>query len=260
MRILIFLSCLYPLQLFSQDRVNKELPVITIDTNHLLTSATGWLLDEQGQWISRPNRIPVSVGLQNESLQDVSTYAIGNDNFKEIGLHDIIIEGKPYKIMIKKTTTGQWKYPAIKKDWENEETIIYWVFEQKNMNQKSIPEKKQTVIDIPLICWGSVPGNQQDSVNNKRLIGSVSDNMKIQIKNTKSFLTLILYKNTETDLFRFLILGTLVSGRERLPMLFSNIQDPLSVMKLYQKGKLLENMYYEVNSISFYKLLPCLRP
>ena len=54
---------------FGQDRVNKELPKISKNLIGKLTKATGWHLDEKGQWTSRPNRVTdVLDALDNEKL------------------------------------------------------------------------------------------------------------------------------------------------------------------------------------------------
>jgi len=52
-KYLVIIFCLIINQnlCFSQERVNKQLPKISPKVNSQLTKATGWAINESGQWV-----------------------------------------------------------------------------------------------------------------------------------------------------------------------------------------------------------------
>ena len=52
---------IFSVSAYTQERVNAVLPKISATVSSKLTIATGWLKNEDGQWISRKNRIPFKI-------------------------------------------------------------------------------------------------------------------------------------------------------------------------------------------------------
>src|SRR6266487_1574546 len=97
----------------SQDRVDKKLPVISTHVFGQLQTATGWLYNPEGQWVSRKNRILANLSHESRTLLDYGKYGVGIDNFISYELRKITIEDSTYYILIKKNNGGYYRYEAI---------------------------------------------------------------------------------------------------------------------------------------------------
>ena len=109
--VLITVMFSFSISVFSQDRKNAKLPVIQNQILASLTNATGWLLKDDGQWISRKNRIPFKIENQFKSLIDYEFYALGDNqqNFISYEIRNIEIKDTLNYILIKKFKDGYYK-------------------------------------------------------------------------------------------------------------------------------------------------------
>ena len=98
MRILTLLLLLSPLWSFSQDRSNDELPKI-VDNIAKIKTATGWVKNDVGKWISKQNSIPDS----HTSTASGSSNSSDIDNFVEYTLLKISYKGKNYFCLLHKS-------------------------------------------------------------------------------------------------------------------------------------------------------------
>ncbi len=90
------------------DRSGDPVPVIKPNPVGQLTTATGWLLLESGQWASRKNRIPADVINRYPDLADYEKYSLGKDNFISYKLYEMEYDGREYVLLVQtKTTVGK---------------------------------------------------------------------------------------------------------------------------------------------------------
>jgi hypothetical protein len=85
----IFLSIIS----FSQERVNSELPKI-IDTLSTIKKATGWMKNDIGKWVSKPNEIPSEYSDINLSCVDFTEYSLLKISYKDENYFCIIHKSK----------------------------------------------------------------------------------------------------------------------------------------------------------------------
>src|SRR5690242_10631030 len=110
-----FILLLLSLSLHAHDRVNKPLPTLG-DTIGYLDSAKGWRLYTDGQWASKPNRIPLNASDDGES-------GIGADNFYYFLLQELKVGDSTYCILFKPFKHGFYVYPSIHEGWENDTNV-----------------------------------------------------------------------------------------------------------------------------------------
>ena len=79
---IFFILLLSPFFAFSQERVNSELPKI-IDTIASLESAKGWMKNDIGKWVSKPNAIPSKNSEIDLPCNDFVEYSILKISYKE---------------------------------------------------------------------------------------------------------------------------------------------------------------------------------
>ncbi|WP_229665956.1 hypothetical protein [Flavobacterium suaedae] len=139
---------------YSQERENATLPTINPIAKGKITEATGWLQNDDGEWLSRKNRLPWNLSGQDKKLIDYQHYALGEnrENFTYIGLHDVTIDDVNYTILIKKGKEGHYKYESISKGWIPQDVIVYYVFESQELEKlKNLEGDKNHEIKIKTI-------------------------------------------------------------------------------------------------------------
>jgi hypothetical protein len=134
---------------FGQDRVNAIPPKISTNINSKLTNAIGWMLNPEGEWISRPNKIPSFVENRNKTSIDYGMFGLGVDNFISYEFRDIKINDTNYVILLKRYTNGAYKYPTIMEGFEKTNCVEYYVL-NKNELQKLKEFKNDTINYIEL--------------------------------------------------------------------------------------------------------------
>lgn len=107
----------------SQDRVNRENPIV-IKKSDKLIEATGWRLNDNGQWIDNKNVI------WDKKCPD---YWISHEssNFLWIQMIQISYKGQKYYVLLRESKSGVYKYPTIEKDWIPEKRTYYVVMTEK---------------------------------------------------------------------------------------------------------------------------------
>lgn len=155
--VCLILMLLSVQHIFAQDRVNKQLPKISGEIMGKLDKATGWLYGDDGQWISRKNRIPVYVEEEYKSLIDYEKRGLGKDNFNFYELKTIKIDNKEYYIIIKEFKSGYYKYRNIKEGWVSaDHNVYYYIFEKSELEKlSSIKNTELNVIKIKCLYAGS---------------------------------------------------------------------------------------------------------
>jgi len=108
----------------SQDRVNREIPTV-IKKSEKLLEATGWKLNDNGQWIDNKNVIC------DKKCPD---YWISHEssNFLWIQMIQISYKSQKYYVLLRESESGVFKYPNIQREWIPEKRTYYIVITEKD--------------------------------------------------------------------------------------------------------------------------------
>ena len=90
-KFLIVFLLLFNVICYCQNRTNDNLPLISKDNKGILLQAKGWLKNQYGEWISRNNKIPNDLSIENKSIDNFQHYSLGKDNFISYQIKDISI-------------------------------------------------------------------------------------------------------------------------------------------------------------------------
>jgi hypothetical protein len=181
--LLIFaILSLNSINLFAQDRVSKPIPTIGTQIKGQLTKSTGWLLNPEGQWVSRPNKIASFLENQFKSLIDYQYDGLGFDNFISYQMRDIKIQDSTYSILIKKYKDGYYEYSEIKEGWTNYNSVIFYVF-----NKTELRKLDNIVNDsINLVKLNVLYSNNITWINNETYISDIQKEIIKQIEVKKN--------------------------------------------------------------------------
>src|SRR5690554_5198681 len=113
------------------ERISPQLPEIGPALARL-DKATGWMQMPDGEWIEREHRIPKYLSSDYYSLLDYKEHGLGIDNFYWIELREVEIKGEEYYLLLKARRGGQYLYPRIKKDWNDNYQIKGYVINRED--------------------------------------------------------------------------------------------------------------------------------
>jgi hypothetical protein len=168
--------------LFSQERVSKPIPIIGAKVKGQLTKSTGWLLNPESQWVSRPNKIPSFIENQYKTLIDYEYDGLGFDNFISYQIRDVKIQDSTYSILIKKFKDGYYKYSSIKEGWTNFNSVLFYVF-----NKNELRKLDDVVNDsINMIKINVLYSNNITWINNETYISDIQKEIVRQNDEKKS--------------------------------------------------------------------------
>jgi hypothetical protein len=125
--ILVFLSS----ELYAQNPKPKEKPKTPTEKDEevkdslkvtfgglvsVLETAQGWVKSNTGKWIASANRIPYEDPDYNNEFYEKNR--IGTENFKQIRVHQIKVDGKPYYAIVILYLKGYYPNPEVKENWK----------------------------------------------------------------------------------------------------------------------------------------------
>lgn len=261
--LLLIGSCLSLVLSNAQDRVNAPLPKIDMSVGSQLLSAKGWMLDPEGQWESRQNRIPTCLSNDSRILLDYIDYGLGYDNFLSYQLRDISIEGESYYILIKKSESGSFRYESIREGWSEHIKYNYYVLDKKEFDTSldTISDRQINLFMINCLYTGDVINWTTDIQTYKvdiekdiarQIIESKKKDNSISYKETKEIVFQI-KPDKEKDIVRFLIYdyrcSYFSSFVSRTSHNFINEFDGSDEM--YLKDELFDKCYFETEYSNF---------
>lgn len=136
---MVMLCSFIPMLLFAQaDRTNDELPVIADKPVWVLTKATGWMKNYEGQWLEGKNLIPKhNLSSTNKESWKAGINAVGKDNFKKIEVRDMTFAGQKLLILLKYLDDGYFDYPKLGTGWKPLPMIRYYVLKKNETKPKA---------------------------------------------------------------------------------------------------------------------------
>ncbi|MCX6281645.1 MAG: hypothetical protein NTU51_06765 [Bacteroidetes bacterium] len=121
------------------SRSMADLPMVS-ETRSILEFATGWALQNNGEWLSRENSIPWKDQELNKSSKP--SYKLGKENFINLEVRDVLVNNEMYAVFIIRFKTGWYEFPMLMEDWHKQTAVTYFVCKLSKF-QAVIPEKME---------------------------------------------------------------------------------------------------------------------
>ncbi|MCX6287692.1 MAG: hypothetical protein NTY96_11310 [Bacteroidetes bacterium] len=133
-------------------RSMTDLPMIS-ETRSLLELATGWTLQDNGEWLSKENCMPWKDPALNKSSKP--SYKLGKENFINLEVRDVLVNNEMYAVFIMRFKTGWYEFPMLMEDWHKQTGVTYFVCKLSKF-QAVIPEKmefnKPYITNLEALC------------------------------------------------------------------------------------------------------------
>ena len=236
------------------ERTPVQLPAIG-EAIARLDKATGWMQSPSGEWIERENRIVKYLSKDYETLLDYEQYGLGVDNFYWIELREVKVQGEEYYLLLKARRGGQYLYPRIKKDWNDNYQVKGYVFNKEDWKAE-FKDREPYLLRLELVCEAGLTYYEEPTE------GQYIEDMKAKINEVlnKAAKDFTYYLNLNTlpidGAVRFIFLeeskykkSTNYSGlfeRRELPIELKEVATP----------KVFEKFYFETALEEFSKLFP----
>lgn len=140
----------------SPERPKKEIPLIT-EVVSKLDKAEGWMLQNNGEWISEQNKIPFKSYKSNK--RKTGKYNLGMQNFDEIDIRCITINELVYSILLVYYQGGNYEFPVLEENWDSYNAVTYYVFNEDVWNRifpDSVVFNKPYAINTNILCTGTI--------------------------------------------------------------------------------------------------------
>jgi hypothetical protein len=224
----------------SFERSSGNLPVIS-EERSFLESAKGWMLQDNGEWISGKNKIPFKEFEANRSSKD--RYKLGKENFSLLQLREVVVNGQTYSIFIMRYRTGWYEFPILLKGWHNQEGLSFFVFKKSKLLQvlpDSVVYNKPMITNLEVVCEGTLL-----DYNKKTFLNTVAYQIqKAFVEKTIASHNLLIavlpVRSSGQDLARFRLLNVVNRKKVYLPYM-----DPGNVENMFR------NSYYETDLGTF---------
>jgi len=224
----------------SIERSKSNLPVIS-EVRSILESATGWMLQDDGQWISARNEIPFKDAEFNQSSK--AQYKLGKENFKTLQLRDVVVNNETYTILIIFYKTGWYEFPILLKGWHKQEGLSFFVFKKSKLLEilpDSVEYNKPTIINLEVVCQGILL-----DFDKKDFTSTIAYNIQ------KTFID----KTIAAHNLLIAVMPVQLSGqtfeRFRLINVINRKKFYLPYLDVKDRDKLLRNSYYETDFETF---------
>lgn len=238
--IIIFFFAVFLVCGQTPERSEKEESLLS-DVVSVLDKATGWMLQNNGEWVSEKNKIPFKDYKLNKTNR--GKYGLGMENFEEIVVRQAVVESTVYSVLIIKYTDGKYEFPVLEQNWEEFDALKYYVFNEAHWNlvfPDSIIFNKPYAVNLNLLCSGTI-----DSYNEKTYLFEIENNIqKAVYLNEKSLTNLI-----------FAVYPVNLDGKKFIRFKF---YETINKREIYVKyllrhnwHKLFRNYYYEVKFDDF---------
>lgn len=225
-------------------RSMADLPMIS-ETRAMLEMATGWTLQDNGEWMSSQNQIPWKDPELNKSSKP--SYRLGKENFINLEVRDVLINNEMYAIFIMRFKTGWYEFPMLMETWHKQTGITYFVCKLSKF-QAVIPEKMEFntpyIQNLEVLC-----DNTLINYDERYLNSTIAYNIHqiLTLKNITSHNLLIAFLPVQG--------GGQTTARFRLIQVMNKEKFYIPFLDIKNRDKLFKGTYYECDFNNFRSLI-----
>ncbi len=116
----------------SVQRSQSNLPILS-EVKAELTSAIGWVLQDNGLWTSANGRILLYDSEKNRTPDALEN--LGRDNFKKMEIKEVLVGDDQFVVLIYYYTGGYFEFPDLRQNFNKTDNVEYFVFNSKKLDE-----------------------------------------------------------------------------------------------------------------------------
>lgn len=235
--IVLLFTLFFGIALSAQEieRSKTNLPEIS-EIRAFLDNATGWVLQENGSWLSEKNKILLYDSEQNRLADPLQK--LGRQNFERLELYDVLIGDEQYVVFVIKYIGGSFEFPDLRQNFHETHNARYVVFQASKLEEILASAKnfnEPTAINLDVYCSDNII-----DYNKKKLITQIAFNiLRVKKMEEPSKFTMILA-----------VMPVIVNGEKLFRFRYVNLFNTKNIYQKYllpaNNAKHFERSYFEV--------------
>lgn len=240
--IILLLSFLWGFASYAQEiaRAQSNLPEIS-EVRATIDDANGWVLQDNGSWLSAKNRILLYNSEHNRYAN--AFQKLGIQNFETLELQEVLIGDEQYIVFVIKYIGGSFEFPALRQNFHQTKNARYVVFHASKL--ESIMKSAETfnepvAVNLDVYCSDNII-----DYDKKQLTTQIAYNiLRVEKMEEPSKFTMILA-----------VMPVIVNGEKLFRFRYINLFNQESIYQKYllpaNKDKHFERSYFEMPFQSF---------
>jgi len=197
-------------QVFSQTNCDTDSDTDLVNFSSLspvqseITNLRGWSKQDNGTWLSAPNRIPYTDEKTNKSTSGARK--LGQDNMISLQLRKVMIGNKQYNVMVKKYFDGEFEFPILLEGWEGFKSLDFYVFPSDKLEEilpEDIPFNEEYAVNLNVYARGTIR-NYEDKHEDDEIMREIQKVERSEVVNDWNIIFAIFpIKNGDDEVVRF---------------------------------------------------------
>ena len=228
------------------ERINSEIsfskePIATLEKD-----IVGWVKSIDGQWKSAENTILNNLPEKSGKLKKHEE--IGQDNFVQMHVYDMLVDGKRLWIYVKFFKNGQYRYEQRQKGWKERLDAYYFIVNPLDMPDIHGLENNETYIfKIPTRGAGKFR-----DVSKRNIVEMIERSLFLPLQSDRQMLLhLRVNKQSNKAQFQIASIHKVFSGTDGIVKDFF-----VGDYSIYGKKALFEYFYFETTFLNMLNILP----
>lgn len=164
----------------------------------------GWAKQDNGTWLSAPNRIPFTDEKTNKGNR--GERKLGQDNMISIQLRKVMIGNKQYNVLVKKYHDGDYEFPVLKEEWTGFKSLDFYVFPSSKLAEilpEEIPFNEQYAVNLNVFARGTVR-DYENKYEDDEIMRAIQKVERAEIVNDWNIIFAVFpIKNGDDEVVRF---------------------------------------------------------
>ena len=217
------------------ERTKSNLPEIS-EVQAIIEEANGWVLQDNGSWLSAKNKILLYNSEQNRYADPLQK--LGQQNFEQLELQEVLIGDEQYIVFVIKHIGGSFEFPSLRQNFHKTKNARYVVFHANKLEEimsASSTFNEPSAVNLDVFCSDNIIDYDQ-----KQLTTQIAYNiLRVSKMEEPSKFTMILA-----------LMPTIVNGEKLFRFRYVNLYNQESIYKKYllpaNKNRHFERSYFEV--------------
>jgi len=236
----------------SIKRNQSNLPILSED-KAVITDVKGWVLQDDGLWVSANRKIKHDNTELNKSSDKL--YKLGANNFEKIIIKEVLVDDYQYVVLIVIYDGGYFQFPDLRQGFVKQKNAKYFVFKSSKIDlilPKDININEAYAVNLEVLTSDDLFDYDEKDLDTK-----ISYNILKTIRlKTKSQFTMILN-----------VMPVLTDGVAKYRFRMLKLLNKKSIYQKYlldeNKDKLFRRSYYEIDYqkfIDFFRSVNIIKP
>ncbi len=210
--ILVFALLGSQVQVFSQNNCDDQDDTDLVNFSSLspvqseIVDLRGWAKQDNGSWLSAPNRIPFTDEKTNKGTG--GERKLGQDNIIALQLRKVMVGNKQYNVIVKRYYDGDYEFPVLHEKWRGYKSLDFFVFPSYKLEEilpNEIPFNEQYAVNLQLYARGTVKDYESKYVHvDDEIVAAIQRVERGEIVNDWNIVFAVFpIKNGDNEVVRF---------------------------------------------------------